>query len=182
MAPSTSTTMDERLPASLFTIYQTYKRGTAVIIDRLKTFEKAPVTSPCLTQASPASDCLTVKQILQRARKASKRNEDPPENIHDAFRISLVLRNKLSKYYEGLPVASAEAMESTQRHRFFNETLAQAYALLFPRPAKSQRDSTKLGCASTQVDQLSPSNTFEVLSATIEKEPEYESSASLMAD
>jgi hypothetical protein len=79
-------------------------------------------------------------------------------------------------------VASAEAMESTQRHRFFNETLAQAYALLFPRPAKSQRDSTKLGCASTQVDQLSPSNTFEVLSATIEKEPEYESSASLMAD
>jgi hypothetical protein len=75
-------------------------------------------------------------------------------------------------------VASAEAMESTQRHRFFNETLAQAQALLFPRLAKSQRDSTKVGCAPTQVDQLSPSNTFKVLSATIEKEPEYESSAS----
>ena len=98
--------------------------------------------------------------------------------VRDAFKVILVNRNNLTKYYEKLPVACEVTTASTQRHKHFNQTLAQAYRIFFPcsKAADSRNDNRKH--KSTEKKPLVFTNTFELLSAIIEEEPAFEKTAS----
>ena len=176
MATSTPTSND-RLPSTLFTVYQTYKRGTSVILEWLSSFDKPLARrSGTIDQPSgPAPNSFTVKQLLEKARKASKSKRIPPQTVHDAFKVVLVNRNKLTKYYDRLPTASADTVAATARHKVFNETLAQAYTILFAS------QTWKLGPAKQTTNAshaTATPNTFEVLAHVVEEEPEFEACAS----
>jgi hypothetical protein len=90
----------------------------------------------------------------------------------------LVNRNKLTRYYYKLPEASAETTASTERYKVFNETLARTNTLLFPKLDSTGESSKKKGTTTGESDVPVANNTFELLSSLIEKEPEYEFSAS----
>ncbi|KAI4660199.1 uncharacterized protein J4E79_006004 [Alternaria viburni] len=183
MATSTPTS-DDRLPSTLFTVYQTYKRGTSVVLEWLTTFDQTPagksktVNQPLASAATapPAAPSpVTVKQLLEKARKASKNKRVPPPAVHDAFKVVLVNRNKLTKYYDRLPTASTDTIAATTRHKVFNETLAQAYTILFASQI-SKLGSTRQTTSASHA--TATSNAFEVLAHVVETEPEFESCAS----
>jgi hypothetical protein len=123
MAPSTLAPTDEQLPASLFAVHRAYKRGTAVVVDWLSTFQNS--SSIDRTKGVWESRIVTVTQLLERAQVVSKQRVAPPSRVHDAFRIALVNRNKITEYYNDHPPASrsAETAAWTEYHKFFNETL-----------------------------------------------------------
>ncbi|KAI4639797.1 hypothetical protein J4E93_009151 [Alternaria ventricosa] len=167
MATSTPTSND-RLPSTLFTVYQTYKRGTCLVLEWLTSFDRSP------TPVS-AANAITIKQLLEKAKKASKSKRNPPQTIHDAFKVVLVNRNKLTKYYDRLPTASADTIAATTRHKVFNETLAQAYSILFPPESPKGKPKRPI----TNVSQATPTvNSFETLAHIVEEEPDFDACAS----
>ena len=66
-----------------------------------------------------------------------------------------------------LPTASAHTIAATTRHKVFNETLAQAYIILFA-PQMSKLGSTKLTSSASQSDVSPTSNAFEALAHVVE--------------
>ncbi|KAI4688286.1 uncharacterized protein J4E84_005217 [Alternaria hordeiaustralica] len=167
MATSTPTSND-RLPSTLFTVYQTYKRGTCLVLEWLTSFDRSP------TPVS-AANAITIKQLLEKAKKASKSKRNPPQTIHDAFKVVLVNRNKLTKYYDRLPTTSADTIAATTRHKVFNETLAQAYSILFPTESPKGKPKRPI----TNVSQATPTvNSFETLAHIVEEEPDFDACAS----
>lgn len=107
-------------------IYHKYKTGTKVIVDYL--VEVGVKKS----ETKAASTRLSVRQILTLARNVAEQSIQPPANIRNAFRVTLVNRQKLTHYYENLPELSDDTSKATERHQFFNETLTGAYDILFP--------------------------------------------------
>ncbi|KAI4676281.1 uncharacterized protein J4E88_007195 [Alternaria novae-zelandiae] len=167
---------NDRLPSSLFAVYQTYKRGTSVVLEWLTTFDKASATIKPTTPPL-ASNTLTIKQLLERAEMASKCKLIPPPTVHDAFRMVLVNRNRLTKYYDTLPAASAETAASTLRHKVFNDTLAKAYSILFP-PITQERQPKKPFAKAAPRRTVFSANTFDALSHLVEEESDFDACAS----
>ncbi|KAG9193963.1 hypothetical protein G6011_03998 [Alternaria panax] len=111
----------DRLPPSLFTVYQTYKRGTSVIIEWLNTLNSGSPEKRNTFDTAPAASNVTVKQLLEQVSVVANRKRTPPATIHDDFRVILVNREKLIKHYEDRPAASAETEAATTRHKALNE-------------------------------------------------------------
>ncbi|KAI0573433.1 hypothetical protein TUN199_08647 [Pyrenophora tritici-repentis] len=176
MAPLTSVVDDDRLPPSLFQIYRAYKQSTAVVLDWLQ-----PQTDGCLGSVDDAAHPkVSIHGILVAAQKAAASARRPPAPVHDASKVALVHRKKLTEYYEGLPTKSEESKESTERHKAFNNTLADAYALLFPKRQQSAKCPKKTKSTEKIQPTTTPlsSNSFELLSHFIEHEPDYGASVS----
>jgi hypothetical protein len=105
MSLKATTDATERLPASLFTTYRTYKLGTSVVINWLASFDESLTT---LTDDSSASTSdsenaptpqMNVRQIINLARKAAQDAKQHPLGIKIAFKSVLVNRSKLIKYW-----------------------------------------------------------------------------------
>jgi hypothetical protein len=135
-----SATSSSPLLSSLHAIYQTYKNGTAVLINWLIACEITDNRSP---QLMPTR--LPVRQILDLAEKFAKRYIVPPKRIKEAFQVALVNHKRLTDYYEGLDDAISHATaEAPVRHKHFNETLAKAYDSLFAVVAQPRRHGRSL--------------------------------------
>jgi hypothetical protein len=181
MSLATTTSNQPRLNASLFTLYQTYKRGTTVLIDWLVSNGIKGKQKISQSQSSTPAR-LSVSRVLDLAVACASTSVKPPEYIQKTFSIVLVNRRKIAKFYlEAESAVPTTCKAATERHRFFNETLAKAYDVLFPqqtandaKPAKRSKDKKK---ATTEG---SPSNTkmnahlFDLLSDHIEQAPEYD--------
>ncbi|KAI0607199.1 DUF4246 domain containing protein [Pyrenophora tritici-repentis] len=182
MAPPNSSGKDERLPASLFTVYQTYKRGTSIVIGWLIAADTGSPKDHRTTDNAASTDTVTVKQLLESAQKASHEKRVPPNTVHDAFKIVLVNHTRLTRYYESLSSISSETKASTVCHKVFNETLAQAYNILFAKPKTSKRSQKKKISTASEANPPISSNSFEALSAVIEQEVDFELTASQFWD
>jgi hypothetical protein len=148
---ATTSQSSERLPASLYMIYQTYKRGTNIVTNWLSLFDQnAPGRTKNVTKqpdATPDAVRLTVKEILERARLASEQAVIPPKKVESAFKVTMVNRNKVTAHYESLTTngTSVHTIQSNNRHKVFNDTLAKAYTLLFPVTKKVRRALRQAG-------------------------------------
>ncbi|CAN9131313.1 unnamed protein product [Alternaria alternata] len=140
MSPSTNSSGP--LPPSLFSIYRTYKRETSTVIDWLTSFDKTADNSK--DDQNPILRELTVRQIADRARQAARVGTRPPKNIEAALKMVILNRSRLTKHYESLSSSSRSIQESTEGHKVFNETLAEAYRSLFPKLKQSKNNSKKL--------------------------------------
>ena len=128
VAPSTLTSREERLTSSLFEVYHAYKSATACLIDWLQSQDDPKGQKLGANDSTKVTLCI----IIAAARKAATKSIRPPGPIHDAFKVALVNRNKLTRYYKSFPVRTKLTEESTERHTAFNAILAEAYNLLFP--------------------------------------------------
>jgi hypothetical protein len=157
------------LSASLHVIYQKYKAGKAIVVDWL-------VAHGGIAKGTKR---LSVRELLRLAKKCTQQASKPPGNVQAAFKLTLVNRKQLTTYYEHLEDSSQSTAEGTERHKFFNETLAEAYDALFPatkdRIAKAGRNPSKLPPPSEFISNASASNRFDVLSGLIEQEPDSDS-------
>jgi hypothetical protein len=177
MDPKTPNSASDRLPASLFSIYQTYKRGTSIVIHWLTS--RASNSSNAGKPSSSSDDeekvpdpAISVRQIVDHARKASQEARKPPQHIQSAFKSVLLNRGKLIRHYEDLKSTSDATKESTERHEAFNEALAEAYSILFPATEltkRSNRNTQKVPAAPLKCP-LAVSNTFDALTNTLERE------------
>ncbi|KAF2247226.1 hypothetical protein BU26DRAFT_407039, partial [Trematosphaeria pertusa] len=157
-----------RLSASLHAVYQTYKRSTTVLIDWLAS------QGTLKSSDAPESIRLPVRRILELAQEIGSAHIEPPTDIQRAFKLVLVNRRKLTAYYEGNQDRNSEATaESTERHKFFNEVLAKAYDVLFPRP-EAGCEKVKETPPSSATPRIGSSNRFEILSDIIEQEPDFD--------
>jgi hypothetical protein len=176
--------IEQTTPASLFTIYQTYKHGTNIVISWLSTFDqvvpgkKQPVAKE--TGSTANAERLSVKEILARAQLAFEQTRLPPMKVKDASKVTMVNRNKLTAHFESVTTSrtSESTIQSTERHKVFKDTLAKAYAILFPVSKKICRVLRQADQKSADSAAISSSNTFDILSNVIEQEPDYERSAS----
>jgi hypothetical protein len=167
------TTSNEGLLSSLSALYGLYKAGTAVLINWLLL---KGATDPSNNNGAQ-SEQLPVRRILELAQAAAKRQTNPPPNIKLTFKSVLVNRRALNQYYEGHSNGSKLTQESTDRHKFFNETLAQAYDALFPMEVDQRQNASPT--ARTKPTEKQPltstsKNLFDVLSDVIEQEPDFD--------
>jgi hypothetical protein len=123
---------------------------------------------------------LSVKDILARAHLASAHTKVPPTKVKDAFKVTMVNRNKLTAHFESITAdtTSEATIQSTKSHKVFNDTLAKAYATLFPVSKKIRRVLRQANQSSADSAVINSSNTFDILSNVIEQEPDFERSAS----
>ncbi|KAI4673158.1 uncharacterized protein J4E78_001665 [Alternaria triticimaculans] len=182
MATSATTSTPGPLPPTLFSIYRTYKRETSIVIRWLNAFDQSaefssPPSSGDHDNSEPQE--MTVRQIAERARKAASTGKRPPKNIESAFKMVIMNRSRLTKHYETLPSSTQGVQDSTERHRVFNETLAEAYALLFPKTKeRSNKSMKRTSCDKSDASLLATNNSFEVLTGLIEAEKDFDYSAS----
>lgn len=171
MSPTTESNV--KLPTSLHNIYQHYKAGTTTIIAWLQ--ENALSKHAAKKQRS---EDVTVQKIVVLAEKAVQRKAKPSHHILSVFKSVLSNRHNLTKHYEQQHDASLETKESTERHKHFNDTLAQAYDILFPPETRTDpKQPTPTQALSTKKQNKSaPScqNRFEALSGLIEQELEFD--------
>ena len=182
MLTRTPSEASEPLPYDLSDVYRTYKRGTSIVIRWLHTFDTVGTTNlrcGAKKEEDLQNDDITVREIVDRARKAASMGKRPPEDIQMAFKTVIMNRSTLTKYYESLPVSTQGVQDSTDRHKIFNETLAEAYALLFPAPKKRRSKGSK-GTPRTPPEKptLATKNNFETLAGLIEAEQDSSYSAS----
>jgi hypothetical protein len=167
------TTSNEGLLSSLSALYGLYKAGTAVLINWLLL---KGATDPSNNNGAQ-SEQLPVRRILELAQAAAKRQTNPPPDIKLTFKSVLVNRRALNQYYEGHSNGSKLTQESTDRHKFFNETLAQAYDALFPMEVDQRQNASPTARTKpTEKQPLTPTskNLFDVLSDVIEQEPDFD--------
>lgn len=164
---------DVVLSHSLQTLYQRYRAGTTVIIDWLI---KHGSPKPAIN-VPPPSDLLPLRRILDLAQTVTQRKRSPSAEFRTTFKNVLVHRRLLTKYYEEHHDGADEVKNSTDRHQFFNDTLAQAYDTLFPTTANTDARSRKLGKPKSiqHVDKaFAHQNQFTALSDMIEQEPDFD--------
>ena len=121
---------------------------------------------------------MTARQIAERARMAAITGRRPPKNIESAFKVVIMNRSRLTKHYETLSSAAQGVQESTERHKIFNETLAEAYGLLFPKLKRSKKGKKNTRTTLPEPPTTTSSNTFETLAGLIEQEEHFDISAS----
>jgi hypothetical protein len=178
MAPTVPTASPScGIPPSLYPLYETYKRGTTTIVEYLHSNGKTKIDN----LAPPR---ISVRGILELAKEVVAKAIKPPKYIHDAFNVVLVNRRKIANHYERTQQDSQKAtVESTKRHKFFNETLAYAYDVLFPSLPPPSRKVAKKAKAAARISGASWSssdsdcastNRFEVLSDMLEQESAFE--------
>ncbi|KAF2864957.1 hypothetical protein BDV95DRAFT_587908 [Massariosphaeria phaeospora] len=158
------------LPKSLYDLYQHYKCGTRVVIDWLVSNAGGPQDTVRSTTGN-----LSVRQILELAKVIATRSKLPPRNIQNAFKIVLVNRKALTRYYESSKL-SEHAAQATERHKYFNDTLAQAYTALFSSAVKPVGKGQRSAKPSNPAPAIHE-NKFEILSGIIEDEADYNESA-----
>jgi hypothetical protein len=187
MASPRNSGATERLPASLFNIYLSYKRGTLQVIDWLKNYDKDVPTMPNKAPSSRDKDMgltsMTIRQLLGRAQKAASESVAPPEEIQSTFRRVLLHRRMMVRYYESLPNASDDTQESTDRHKAFNELLAEAYNALCKSKERQRRGPRTLSSPNPSSRNYTCPNNFDTLADLIETEETFEvSAADIWAD
>ncbi|KAI4676282.1 uncharacterized protein J4E88_007196 [Alternaria novae-zelandiae] len=181
MATSSPTKTPGPLPPTLFSIYRTYKHETSIVIGWLHSFDNAAGANsiPLSEQhGNPSLQEMTVRQIADRARQAASMGKRPPKGIETAFKMVIMNRNKMTKHYETLPSSGQEVQDSTERHRVFNETLAEAYRLLFPRTKRTNKGRKITPEKLPDSPVTTSANTFEALAGLIEQEEDFTFSAS----
>ena len=161
----------------MYPLYETYKKGTAKIVEYLHSMGTNKT-------ADAPPNRIPVRRILELARELAMKAVKPPKYIRDAFNVALINRRKITDYYERTQQESQNAtVESTKRHKFFNETLAYAYDVLFPslpppsrRAAKKAKAAARISGASSSSSEsdCASTNRFEVLSDMIEQESAFE--------
>jgi hypothetical protein len=157
------------LPPSLRVVYQTYKNGTATLVNWLVL---RGLASDATGDTKPTR--LVVRRIIELATEIAQRSIAPPQQIRDAFNVALVNRRRLTKYYkeEVDPLSQATA-KATARHQFFNETLAQAYDILFPHKGPPSHEHSSLPPVEETSEQGEPRSRLEILSECIEQRSDY---------
>jgi hypothetical protein len=96
----------------------------------------------------------------------------PPKDIEAAFKMVIVNRSRLTKHYESLSSSSQRIQDSTEGHRVFNETLAEAYRLLFPKLKRNKENAKEIPKEQPSLSSKSCKNSFEALAELIEVEEE----------
>ncbi|KAI4704663.1 hypothetical protein J4E81_001733 [Alternaria sp. BMP 2799] len=177
MATSSAKNTPGPLPATLFSIYRTYKRETSIVIRWLMAFDQSAESSSG-DNGNSAPQEMTARQIAERARMAAITGRRPPKNIESAFKVVIMNRSRLTKHYETLSSAAQGVQESTERHKIFNETLAEAYGLLFPKLKRSKKGKKNTRTTLPEPPTTTSSNTFETLAGLIEQEEHFDISAS----
>jgi hypothetical protein len=158
------------LPAgALYPLYQSYKKGTAIIVDYLQFHGKK-------TSLNSSSPRLPVGRIFSLAQELAAKAVSPPKYIRDAFDLVLVHRRKITEYHERTQ-KDKETVDSTQRHKHFNETLARAYDVLFPESTLPRKAAKKAKAAARISGKTAPgiapkadftsTNLFETISNKI---------------
>ncbi|KAF2653049.1 hypothetical protein K491DRAFT_22262 [Lophiostoma macrostomum CBS 122681] len=150
------------LSPSLRTRYLKYKADTAIVIDWLVL--KQVVPTPKKTKQQPTR--LAVREILCLAEDVARRAVEPPAEVRTALDAVLVNRRFLTKEYEKINHQSVEKVAATDRHKHFNETLSQAYDLLFP--SNPDTTASREGYMSSDPVSKAPTNRFKVLSDLME--------------
>jgi hypothetical protein len=156
----------------LYPLYESYKKGTATIIDYLQ----SPGKKTPLNSSAPR---LPVSRVFSLAQELAAKAVSPPKYIRDAFDLVLVNRRKITEYHERTQ-KDKETIDSTEQHKHFNETLARAYDVLFPDSTLSRKAAKKAKAAARISGQTAPSvppkidftstNLFETISNKIELE------------
>ncbi|KAI4616981.1 uncharacterized protein J4E87_008493 [Alternaria ethzedia] len=181
MSAQPPTKAPERLPPTLSEIYRTYKQGTSIVISWLVSLDSSATTKPRPNQEQQDQSHaagLTVREIADRARQAASMGKKPPVDIQAAFKNVILNRSKLTRYYEALPSSTQEVQDSTERHKVFNETLAEAYALLMPKVRQKKRATKGAPSASSDAFPPATTNSFEALIGLIEAEKDHDGSVS----
>ncbi|KAF2183724.1 hypothetical protein K469DRAFT_785271 [Zopfia rhizophila CBS 207.26] len=155
------------LTPSLFTIFQNYKRSTSVVIDWLASNGSERKKK----ESGPSA--LAVNQILRAAEAISKRKLTAPQYVKGTFKSTLVNRRRITERFRRNQ-AGGDEEDATERHKHFNETLAQAYEALFLPNTKANAKKQTQPNSSPDKEPIVMTNRFELLSNLIEKEPEYE--------
>ncbi|KAF2688131.1 hypothetical protein K458DRAFT_385700 [Lentithecium fluviatile CBS 122367] len=150
---------DDRLPVSLFSTFQTYKRGTSILREWLHAYCKSETVA----------EQFTMRTILDRAKMIAKGLAKPPKRIQDISWAVLVNRRMLTRYYESLRRPSATTEDTTERHKHFNDTLAQAYQVLFPSKHRSVPRRPKSNPTPLLPTKETSRSNFEALSGILEE-------------
>jgi hypothetical protein len=161
---------------SLHASYQRYKAGTGVVIDWLV------FNGPQLPQEEvrTTGTILTVRELLHLAKEVAKRPKmKPPVAIRNAFQMALVNRRYMTRTYQTMQKQIASIVDSTDRHVFFNEILAQAYDVLFPKQTEQTKRKGLRAVSPTPEAPKPSTNRFDVLSQFIEQEPDFDDWVSL---
>jgi hypothetical protein len=163
----------DRLSGTLRAAYESYKAGTSVVIQWLVNNASKKVQKKTHTVNE-----FPVKRILELARKAVELRRKPPPDLDRAFKSVLVNRRTLTRHYEAKGEVPGDVQQSTDRHVYFNQTLAQAYDVLFYQGSGSvaENERARKTVSSTRVipEVRADRNRFDALNDLIEQEPDFD--------
>ncbi|KAL1635515.1 hypothetical protein SLS58_010211 [Diplodia intermedia] len=173
--PASSSATNTAFSSEFWDLYKSSKRDTGYVLDWLRrTVDNAARAKKSKTAIAPIGERLTVQNLLQASEFVSKRQITAPLYVRGAFKRTLVKRRQITEWYRQREAVDPTVRPGNEKHAFFNDALATAYALMCPdqdEPA-AQPASEKAASKPARELALQPSkNFFDVLASIPEDEP-----------
>ncbi|OJD29098.1 amidohydrolase 3 protein [Diplodia corticola] len=170
--PATARTTQTAFSSEFWDLYKSSKQDTGYVLDWLRrTAENAARTKKTKNPIAPIGDRLTVQALLQASELVSKRQVTAPLYIRGAFKRTLVKRRQITEWYRQRETIDPTVQPGNEKHAFFNDALATAYALMFPDEDKPAAHVEPKPSKNSAVGLKPSKNFFDVLANIPEEEP-----------
>ncbi|KAL0258024.1 hypothetical protein SLS55_007195 [Diplodia seriata] len=173
--PASSSATNTAFSSEFWDLYKSSKRDTGYVLDWLRrTVDNAARTKKSKTAIAPIGERLTVQNLLQASELVSKRQITAPLYVRGAFKRTLVKRRQITEWYRQREAIDPTVQPANEKHAFFNDALATAYALMCPDQDEPAAQPVSEKAASKPTRELAPQpskNFFDVLANIPEEEP-----------